>query len=533
MPEPLRILLIDDSEIDAQMIERHLAKAGMSADFERAWELRAVKDFLEGESWSLILCDHFLPSFQSSDVLELIRELKVDDIPFILVSGLVDIGTAVSSMRNGANDFIFKDDLSRLVPAIEQALEKAEMKREKRVAEEMLRTSNEKLTFAMKSLANTQSQLVAVERFRALGEMSSGIAHDFNNSLTKMLGTLDLLERKAGGSDSLIDQLKKQIDDAASVVRRLCDFYRVNPATEEEAVDVAAVLEEAKQFTNPRWGKKAGVDAPAISLRVETEPNLYGWANASSLREVLTNLIFNSCDAMETTGGTITLVSRALDESVEIEVRDTGCGMTPEVLKRCLEPLYSTKGTKGTGMGLSIVNGVVQSFGGTLFVESEEGRGTSVCIRLKPALAESKATADRDSSTSREGRTDLRVLVVDDEPMIGSLLERQLQILGYEASSVTDPVVAAEMIAESFFHLIISDRSMPQMSGDELARRVSKESPKTKFAMASGYGDLMIANGELPEGVDIILPKPVSAETLREAIETLFPASVNSVALAG
>jgi len=536
MDRRFKLLLIDDSADDGALIGRHLKQAGFRFDLHRIWEWDAVCTALTHEEWHLIICDHRLPTFESGAVLEFLRSSDLSDIPLILVSGIIDVETAVSSMRSGANDFLSKDDLSKLGASVQRELEQAEVRQQKLRAEAELYEANRKLTLTLQSLASTQEQLICVERFRALGQMASGIAHDFNNSLTKMLGITDLLGDAQGDHGSHLENLRTIISDAAAVVRRLSDFYREGSVRETVPMDVNSILEEIREFTKPHWQSRVGDGQASIELEVEGGANCWALAEASQLREILTNLIFNSCDAIPV-AGKISLTSREKGNHVEIEVKDNGDGMTPEVLSRCLDPLYSTKGENGTGMGLSIVDAIVQAWKGAIRVKSEPGKGTSVTLVLQKPDPIDVGVVDRIDSIATVDRLsldfELDVLVVDDEPIITSLLKRQLEKQGHRVVALTDPVDAAEMVSARKFDLVISDRSMPQMSGDDLAVRVKEVSPDTAFVMATGFGDLMITNSELPKDVDLILPKPIEVESLNRALQTLFGSSAELLGLAG
>lgn len=527
MASLLQLLLIDDSVDDANLILRHLKRAGINAKTHRVWEWEPLQAALSEGQWDLIICDHRLPTFDSSDVLEFLDGSEYADIPLILVSGVINVETAVEAMRKGAADFLSKDDLSRLVPAVHRELERSEIQREKRKAERDLRQTNQKLTLTLQSLASTQEQLIAVEKFRALGQMAGGIAHDFNNALTKMSGVADLIGRQSSEVGEEVDLLQTIIADAAGVVRRLCDFYREAPIREAIPVDVNGILDDVRELTRPRWQNGVGNSSANIEVKVSARARSFALADPGQLREVLTNLIFNASDAIDLSG-TIHLISRDIDDGVEIEVRDDGVGMSPDTLSRCIEPLYSTKGERGTGMGLSIVEAVVQAWDGELLITSEVGEGTSVFVRLRKSPFGNR---DREANLAPFGRMtrpspaqaqSLHVLVVDDEPIIATMLERYLENLGHRVHCLNDPLEAVSHISENACDLVISDRAMPEMNGDELAQWVHSVAPQVRFLMVTGFGDLMITNSELPKGVDAILPKPIQDHDLHRALDTLF-----------
>ncbi|HEY3999720.1 MAG TPA: ATP-binding protein [Candidatus Xenobia bacterium] len=255
---------------------------------------------------------------------------------------------------------------------------------ERRKSQEALEETNLRLAEALEALQQAQQRLVQQERLRALGEMASGVAHDFNNALSAILGFTETMllfpddltdEDKVRECLTIIDTIAR---DATGLVGRLRSFYR--PLSKDEdrsAVDLSALVSQTATMTQPRWkGSARGVH---LLTDVAAVPKVLG--NEGELRQVFTNLIFNAVDAMPE-GGTITLRVQPTGSGVEVEVRDTGMGMSEETLARCLEPFYTTKGEKGTGLGLAMVYGAVQRHGGTLSFKTAPGQGTTVKLRF-------------------------------------------------------------------------------------------------------------------------------------------------------
>jgi ligand-binding sensor domain-containing protein/signal transduction histidine kinase/CheY-like chemotaxis protein len=396
-------------------------------------------------------------------------------------------------------------------------------------AKEALGESNRKLEQALEDLHRAQERLVQQERLRALGQMASGVTHDFNNALTPIVGFTDFLLARPEILDdrektmSYLTTVNTAAKDASHVVKRLREFYR--PRDEAEVfplVAVDAIVREAVSMTQPKWKDQAQARGVSIDVRVELDKTPLISGNASDLREILTNLIFNAADAMPE-GGTITLRSRADGESVVLEVADSGTGMTEEVRNRCLEPFFTTKGDEGTGLGLPMVYGIVRRHGGSVEIESGPGRGTSFSIRLpiKPtAPVERRAGADRRRATPRP----LRVLVVDDEPRILRLVGDYLAADQHQVETAADGREGLDKLRAGTFDLIVTDRSMPKMSGEQLAVAAKQVNPTTPIVLLTGFGELMADHGERPEGVDLILSKPVTLDALRDALEKLTAA---------
>jgi signal transduction histidine kinase/ActR/RegA family two-component response regulator len=391
-------------------------------------------------------------------------------------------------------------------------------------AEEALRESNRRLEEAVKELQSAQHQVVQQERLRALGQMAGGIAHDFNNALAPILGFSELLlARPQSLTDTAkvrhyLETMNTAARDAAAVVRRLREFYR--PREESEVflpVNLNELVNQAIAMTRPRWKDQAMGSGAGIRMNTELARVPVVAGVASELREVLTNLIFNAVDAMPH-GGTIAIRTRLDNSSVVLEVTDSGVGMTDEVREHCLDPFYSTKGERGTGLGLSIVYGIVRRHEGSVEFESEPGCGTTFRIKL-PAQTGAPAVAATLSSNGPSKR--LNILLVDDEPLVREIQTEYLTGEGHRVDSAPDGQQAIHLFASGRFDVVITDQAMPGMTGDQVAAAIKQMSPLTPVILLTGFGDMMLATGEKPAGVDLVLSKPISISGLRDAVEKL------------
>lgn len=393
---------------------------------------------------------------------------------------------------------------------------------ERKRAEQVLEETNKRLSNALGELKTTQQQIVQQERLRALGTMASGIAHDFNNSLAAILGYSELLLHRPGYLDdkekarNYIEMMNTAAQDAGKVVNRLREFYRHREETEVFAlVDVNQLVNEAVALTQPKW--KAEAEAHGVSVDVRTDlPSVpLVAANAANIREALTNLIFNAVDAMPY-GGTITIRTRRDDDHNVIEVADTGTGMTEEVRRRCLEPFFTTKGERGTGLGLSMVYGIIQRHEGTIDIQSEIGKGTIFIISL-PHRATKPQVPEHEEQPASPARS-LRVLVVDDEPMVRKIIGEYLKMDGHVVEIANDGRAGLEKFRSGRFDLVLVDRAMPDMSGDQVAFAIKSVSPTMPVVMLTGFGAMMNAADEKPTDVDLIIGKPVTIAGLRLAL---------------
>ena len=388
-------------------------------------------------------------------------------------------------------------------------------------AEDTLRETNERLRQVLDKLEQTQWQIIQQERLRAFGQMASGIAHDFNNALSQILGFTELLlnrpENLADKDKTVryLELMRTAASDAAEVVRRMREFYR--PREEDErfsALDLAELVEESISLTQPRWRDEArgrGVDIAVIADLREV-PAIEG--NAPELREALTNLIFNAVDAMDE-GGTITVRTRSEDNLAVLEVADTGTGMTDRVRASCLEPFFSTKGDRGTGLGLAAVHGVVGRHNGTIEIQSKPGTGTTFVIRL-PVPEKPADAAERNGIRAK--LPDLRVLLVEDEERLREILTEYLAGEGYEVETAADGREGLQKFRAGRFDLVITDLAMPEMSGDQMVDVIRTIAPDKPVIMLTGFGAMMVDAEECPPGVSLVVPKPVTLAALRKAV---------------
>jgi PAS domain S-box-containing protein len=394
---------------------------------------------------------------------------------------------------------------------------------ERHRAEAELQRSHRELEETLAQLKATQRQVLQQERLRAMGEMASGIAHDFNNTLSPILGFAELLVQRPDVPPATTQRYAELINtaalDAASVIRRLRELYRDRgESSPDAAVDLRRCLEEAAALTQPRWKSEAlgrGVSIRVVITDTVDVPVILG--DAAGIREMLTNLIFNAVDAMPQ-GGTIAMRVRQDGDEVLLTVSDTGIGMSEEVRRRCLEPFFSTKDQQGTGLGLALVSTTVQRHGGTLTVESEPGQGTTFSIRL-PIYREAPATPVADP-VERSRR--LRILWVEDDPLVRMVVTEQLSRQGHTVQSAANGLEGLDTFMSGRYDIVITDRAMPEMGGDQLALTIKQIAPNKPIIMLTGFGDLMDAKGEQPAAVDAVISKPVTMESLASAIKQVI-----------
>jgi CheY-like chemotaxis protein len=202
-----------------------------------------------------------------------------------------------------------------------------------------------------------------------------------------------------------------------------------------------------------------------------------------------------------------------------VQVADKGIGMTEEVRHQCLEPFFSTKGMRGTGLGLGMVHGIIRRHEGELTIESAPGEGTTVSLRI-PLRRQDAVEVNAHLTAASPGP--LRVLVVDDDPLLRRVIKQYLSMDDHQVETASDGYEGLAKYQTGSYDIVLTDRAMAGMGGDELAARIRAITPHRPIAMLTGFGDLMIADGERPEGVDLVISKPVTLDGLRQAVAQLI-----------
>jgi signal transduction histidine kinase len=387
---------------------------------------------------------------------------------------------------------------------------------------------------AYDDLRQSQLTILQQERLRALGQMASGIAHDINNAISPVvLYTESLLEREPNLSERArghLATIRQAVDDVARTVARMREFYRERDVQRTlDRVNLNRVASQVVELTRPRWSDESHQRGVMIDLRTEFDPALPEITGADNeIRDALTNLIFNAVDAMPD-GGTLTIRTRVRktedEDSVIIEVQDTGVGMDEDTRRRCLEPFYTTKGERGTGLGLAMVYGMVQRHSAGLEIDSTVGLGTT--MRLLFAAMSATIPASQSAIMRRPSRP-LRLLLVDDDPMLVKSLRETLQQDGHLITATNggqagiEAFTAARSRGESY-DLVVTDLGMPYVDGRKVAAAIKALSPSTPVIMLTGWGQRIIASRDLPAFVDRVLSKPPRLQELRLAFAELAP----------
>lgn len=391
-------------------------------------------------------------------------------------------------------------------------------------------------------LRQSQQTVLEQERLRALGQMASGVAHDINNAISPItLYTESLLEREPNLSErarSYLATIQRAIDDVAQTVSRMREFYRARePQLTLAQIDVNNIAKQVIDLTRVRWRDVPQERGAVIDLKIELAtpvPPIMGAEN--EIRDALTNLIFNAVDAMPQ-GGTLTVQSRSIqrgddaDEAVSLEVRDTGVGMSDEVRNRCLEPFFTTKGERGTGLGLAMVYGMVKRHSAELQIDSAPGRGTTMRLLFPSAAATAGVVTQ--SMLARVALRPLKLLLVDDDPLLIESLQEILQRDGHAVTAANSGQAGIDVFqqacaAAAVFDAVITDLGMPYVDGRRVAAAIKHASPATPVILLTGWGQRLMDDNDIPMHVDRVLNKPPKLEQLRRALAELIPFATRS-----
>ena len=454
-------------------------------------------------------------SLHSTDATSFISAPIVLSIPILLqerVLGVINVTNRRSGKSFDEEDMAFLYSLAgQAAVAIERTIQ------------------YEELQEAHESLKAAQKNLLEAERVNALGLMAAGVAHDFNNLLTGMLGRVELLQKKVDtqGADlpfirSQLESLHKIVLQGAGTVRRIQEYSRIRKDSPSESVDLNSVVDNSVELTTAKWKDECETRGVRVDVRFERGriPSIQG--NAADLTQVVSNLIFNAVEAMPK-GGELTLKTFQAGNTIGLEVSDTGDGMSTEVKEKLFQPFFTTK-DNGYGLGTSIIYGIVARHGGNIHVSSEEGMGTTFLFRLP---VDNGSMGDQLSENVAQGGESgtAKVLVVEDNDINRELFKGYLDEMGHKAVLAADGKEMLPLLDQGPFDLVITDLSMPGISGWQVAEKVKKQTPRVPVILISGWAIQQDDTRIRESGVDFVLQKPCTLKDFQDVVNKALSSS--------
>ncbi len=383
-------------------------------------------------------------------------------------------------------------------------------------------------------IKNIEENLRQAQKMESIGTLTGGIAHDFNNILGIILGNTELALEDVpewNPAHSNLGKIKKASLRATAIVRQLLNFSRITDQ-KLQSVEIVPVIKDALKFLRSTIPSTIDIH---LNIQVRDETIL---ADPTQINQIMMNLCINASHAMEQTGGnlSITVEKVSLDDisanncpdlkkgkHIKIVVGDTGPGIAPEIIDRIFDPYFTTKGVgTGSGMGLSVVHGIVKNHGGAIIVDSEPGKGTSFSIFF-PIVTEKPEKEFKIKGELPGGNE--AILFVDDEESITDVIQKILERIGYRVESKLDPEEALELFKSKpeYFDLVITDMTMPQMTGAKLSEKLIEIRSDIPIIICSGHSSLMDEEKSRQLGIAAYVMKPVSmseiAKTIRKVLD--------------
>ncbi len=507
---PLNVLIVEDSEEDADLIVLELKRGGFSPQFRRVDNGEAMRRALEEREWDLVLSDFSMPHFTMTEALAIAKERA--DLPFVIVSATIGEETAVEAMKAGAHDYILKHRLGRLAPAVRRELRESEVRRERRQLEDRLRRA---------------------QKLESLGLLAGGVAHDFNNLLTGILGNaslaLDLTPETAVTREMLNDIIRAS-ERAADLTRQLL-AYAGKGNFVVEPVNLSSLVREISDLIRSSAPRN-------VTLELDLQPNVPAIeADATQMQQLVMNLILNAAEAAGERPGEVRISTGVCliapgepvtqyrpdppppGTYVTVQVSDDGCGMTEAVQVQVFDPFFTTKFT-GRGLGLSAALGIVRSHRGAISVESKEGVGSTFTVLLPAVESMQTWVAPVEEKRATEPVSAAAVLIIDDEDMVRRAARAALEHFGYsvfEASNGQDGTDLFSRLHDRI-SVVFLDLSMPRMDGHEVWQYIRRIRPDIGIVISSGFEEADAMKQFSRDPALFFLKKPFTAGALAEKI---------------
>jgi signal transduction histidine kinase len=506
VPKRLRVLFIEDNEDDAALQVRLLRQAGYDVAYARVQSPEELKAALE-RPWDIVISDYSMPHFSGTEALRVVREKGVD-VPFIFVSGTIGEDAAVAALKVGAQDYLMKANLGRLIPSVQRELRESEERQQRKRLEE---------------------QVHQLQRFEAIGRLAGGVAHDFNNVIGAIMGWAEIGANAAHPGGELQDKflkIRSQADRASGLTRQLLAFAR-RQTLQPCNTNLNELAKETISLLRNVIGERI-----EIQLQLADDLNVV-WADPGQIEQVLMNLSLNARDAM-TDGGHLLVETRnvlvgedyqrlhpyALPGSyVLLRVLDTGMGMDAETLAHIFEPFFTTKEMgQGTGLGLATVYGIVKQHKGFIDVDSTPGQGTEFRVYLPLGNGPAEGN-DKPAVFAMRGGSEC-ILIAEDNDDLRDAAQEILESLGYRVVTAKDGAEALRVFEQEkhAVDLVFLDVVLPKLNGPDAYLQMAARKPGLPVLFTTGYASEVSLVSIKTREQATVLQKPYGSQYLAQKL---------------
>ena len=512
-PIPLNVLIVEDSEEDADLIVLELKRGGFAPFYRRVDTGEQMRIALDEHPWDLVLSDYSMPRFTVTEALDLLQRSGLD-VPFVIVSATIGEEAAVEAMRAGAHDYILKHRLGRLVPAIQRELRESAMRRERRNLEEQLRHA---------------------QKLESLGLLAGGVAHDFNNLLTGILGNaslvLEIVECDVTARNMLQDIIRAS-ERAADLTRQLLAYagkgkFIIEPV---EPSGLVRDISDLIRSSVPR----------SVDLTLDLHPSLPPTeGDRSQIQQLVMNLILNAVEATGERPGVVRVTTSLYEVRpgdpvahfrpeppvpgmyVAVQVNDDGCGMNEAVKSQIFDPFFTTKFT-GRGLGLAAALGIARGHHGAIGVETAEGLGSTFTVLLPVAGEVNPTEVDRAGIHAVASTSAATILIIDDEDVVRRTARATLEHFGFTVFEASDGRDGADLFSRLHDRIsaVLLDLTMPHMDGMAVWRYIRRIRPDMRIVISSGYEESDAMKQFDGDPALLFVKKPYTAASLIRTLRT-------------
>jgi signal transduction histidine kinase len=491
----------------------------------------------------VVLLDFKLPDGSGPSLIDRLKERNPDCV-CIIITAYADLDAALAALHRGAYHFLQKPfQLPELLGLLNRAFETVDLRAAKRSAEEALTQRNIELEHMIEEQKRLEAQLILTQKLEAIGTLAGGVAHDFNNVLAGIIGYIELALLQLSDHPEPDPQITAFLNKALEACQRakllIEQILAFSHQAEKECrpVVLGPIIKESLKFLRSTL--------PAtINIHCRIEAQLHAvMADATQVHRVIMNLCTNAAHAMQSSGGDLSLTLGELEGEkwlkvkrrlpslppapcLHLAVADTGSGIDPAIREKIFNPYFTTKPKgEGTGLGLAVVRGIVESCDGAIDLESQLGVGTTFHIYL-PAI-ETALMSVRETHPHEILGGEERILLVDDEPNILEVGGELLSRLGYRVSTAEHGGEALKRFQEDpqAIDLVITDMTMPEMTGDILAQALLAVRPELPIILCTGFSEKISPERAQSIGIKGFIMKPIDSHSMAEAIRLALDGS--------